>query len=74
MIGLLASLLVAAGPAPWILPDDPASWTRHPVSEIAALVTSMAIGDAGAAAGSRRSTPVLRRVRVPPCRPSPPAP
>lgn len=51
MIGLLASLLVAASPAPGILPDDPGSWTRHPVSETAVLVTSMAIGDAGAAAG-----------------------
>lgn len=51
MIGMLASLLVAANSAPWILPDDPGSWTRHPVSESAVLVTSMAIGDAGAAAG-----------------------
>lgn len=51
MIGTLASLLASLLSAPWILPDDPASWTRHPVSETQALVTSMAIGDAGAAAG-----------------------
>ena len=51
MIGTLASLLVAASSAPWILPDDPGAWTRHPVADAAVLVTSMAIGDAGAAAG-----------------------
>lgn len=51
MIGTLASLLVAATTAPWILGDDPSSWTRHPLSDAAVIVTSMAIGDGGAAAG-----------------------
>ena len=51
MIGMLASLLAAATSAPWILGDDPSSWTRHTLSETAVIVTSMAIGDAGAAAG-----------------------
>lgn len=51
MIGTLVALLSTVLSGPWILGDDPGSWTRHEVSQNQVLVASMAIGEAGAAAG-----------------------